>query len=164
MINICKCGWKHSPGAHKFAFYPVSQCQKMSHYVGKPYYQSYYIADLISCFYFLSLFPIFILWRSYSISWYQQTLVSIPLYIETSRLPIRIEHEKPVGIADKLFRWRINFCGGGLNIPQADKILRGRVKFFPPAAGPSKKNQFLPKVPKMSHSAENVAQCQKTLP
>ena len=24
MINICKCGWKHSPGAHKIAFYPKS--------------------------------------------------------------------------------------------------------------------------------------------
>ena len=39
----------------------VSQCQKMSHYAGKPYFQSYYIADLISCFYFLTLFAIFIL-------------------------------------------------------------------------------------------------------
>ena len=39
----------------------VSQCQKMSHYAEKPYSQSYYIADLISCFYFLTLFAIFIL-------------------------------------------------------------------------------------------------------
>ena len=39
----------------------VSQCRKMSHYAEKPYYQSYFIADRISCFSFLSLFPIFIL-------------------------------------------------------------------------------------------------------
>ena len=37
--------------------------------------------------------------------------------------------------------------------------MRGRVKLFPPAAGPSKKINFYPK----SHSAENVAQCRKTL-
>ena len=28
MIKICKCGWKHSPGAHKIALYPKSHSAK----------------------------------------------------------------------------------------------------------------------------------------
>ena len=68
-------------------------------------------------------------------------------------------------MVDKILRWRIKYNAGGQNIPQADKILRRRVKFFPRAVVPTKKSFFTQSltVPKMSHSAENVAQCRKTL-
>ena len=85
----------------------VSQCRKMSHYAEKRYYQSYYIADLISCFYFLSLFPIFILWRSYSISWYISRH-SFP-YLYTLRQVV-CQSESSMKCQSEL---RINYSGGG---------------------------------------------------
>ena len=81
-------------------------------------------------------------------------------------MPIRIEHKKPVGIADKFFRWRIVFSGGGQNsagsskTPQVDKRLRGAGKLIP--AGSDRQPKIIVSqsltVLKMAHSAEI---CQK---
>ena len=73
MINICKCGWKHAPGAHKIAFYPKSHSVKKC-----PTMPENPISNLITL---LTLLAVFISWH-FSLSLYFDGAIA---YLDISR-------------------------------------------------------------------------------